>query len=98
MLSHPLTNFEIQKQYPTQPRFNGVYSRNNSPKIKDGTYVINRDKYESAGTHWIALHVNDDNGESSNDVAYFNSFGVEYIPKRLKSSLAIEISQQIFLE
>ena len=37
MLSHPLTNFEIQKLYQNKPRFNGVYSRNNLPKIKDGT-------------------------------------------------------------
>ena len=28
-----------------EPRFNGVYSRDNLPdKIKDGAYVINRDE------------------------------------------------------
>ena len=31
MRPHPLTNFEIQK-YQNQPRFNGVYSRDISPK------------------------------------------------------------------
>ena len=36
MLPHPLTNFEIQKYYKNEPRFNGVYSRDNLPKIKDG--------------------------------------------------------------
>ena len=41
MSSHLLTNFEIQKYYQNEPRFNGVYSRNNLPRIKDGTYVIN---------------------------------------------------------
>ena len=42
MMPHPLTNFEIQKYYQNEPRFNGVYSRNNSPeKMKDGAYVIN---------------------------------------------------------
>ena len=42
MMPHPLTNFEIQKYYQNEPRFNGVYSRNNSPeKMKDGVYVIN---------------------------------------------------------
>ena len=46
MLPHPLTNFEIQKYYENETRFTGVYSRNNLPeKIKDGTYVINLDKY-----------------------------------------------------
>ena len=32
MLSHPLTNFEIQNYYQSEPRFNGVYSRNNLPE------------------------------------------------------------------
>ena len=37
MQSHPLTNFEIQKYYENEPRFNGVYFRNNLPeKIKEG--------------------------------------------------------------
>ena len=29
---HPVTNMEISKYYITEPRFNGVYSRNNLPK------------------------------------------------------------------
>ena len=42
MPPHPLTNFEIQKYYHNEPRFNGAYSRDNLPertltKIKDGT-------------------------------------------------------------
>ena len=36
MPPHLLTNFEIQKSYQNEPKFNGVYSRNNSPKIKYG--------------------------------------------------------------
>ena len=36
MPPHPLTNFEIQKYYQNKPKFNGVYSRNNLSKIKDG--------------------------------------------------------------
>ena len=32
MPPHPLTNFEIQKYYKNEPRFNGVFSRNNLPK------------------------------------------------------------------
>ena len=39
---HPLTNIEINEYYKNEPRFNGVYSRNNLPdKIKKGAYVIN---------------------------------------------------------
>ena len=38
--------------YQNEPRFNGVYSRDNSPdKIKDGTYVINLDEHSDIGTH-----------------------------------------------
>ena len=79
MLPHPLTNFEIQKYYQNEPRFNGVYSRNNLPKkIKDGAYVINLDEYADVGTHWIALFCN------RNEIAYFDSFGIEHFPEEIK--------------
>ena len=55
MLPHSLTNFEIQKYYKNEPRFNGVYFRHNLPKkIKDGTYIINIDEFADVGTHLIA--------------------------------------------
>ena len=41
MLPHPLTNFEMQKYYENELRFNGAYSRDNLPcKIKNGAYII----------------------------------------------------------
>ena len=43
--------------YQNEPKFNGVYSKNNLPKIKHGAYVINLDKFKSIGTHSIDLHV-----------------------------------------
>ena len=61
MLPHPLTNFGIQKYYQNKPKFDGVYSRNKLPKIKDWIYVINLDEYEPIETHWIAWHVDDNN-------------------------------------
>ena len=70
MPPHYLTNFEIQKYYQPEPQFNGVYSRNNLSKLKDDTYIINLDEYESVGPHWIALYVNAEN------VTYFDSFGI----------------------
>ena len=77
---HPLSNFEIQKYYQNEPRFNGAYSRDNLPnKIKDGAYVKNLDEYSDIGAHWIALYVKD------NDITYFDSFGVEHIPKEIKA-------------
>ena len=51
MSPHPLTNFQIQKYDQNEPKFNGVYSRNNLSKIKDGAYKIDIDEYESIGTH-----------------------------------------------
>ena len=79
MPPHPLKNFEIQKFYKNESRFNGVFSRNNLPKkIKDGAYVINFEKYADLGTHWIALFCN------KNDIVYFDSFGVEHVPEEIK--------------
>ena len=52
-----MTNFEIQKYYQNEPRFNGVYSRDNlTDKIKNETNVINLDEYSDIGTHWIAFY------------------------------------------
>ena len=77
---HLLTNFEIQKYYKNEPRFNGVFSRNNLPKkkIKDGANIINLDEYENTGTHWIALFCKKD------EIIYVDSFDVEYIPNEIK--------------
>ena len=76
--AHPLINFEIQEYYQNEPRFNGVFSRDNlSNTIKNGAYVINLDEYHDIGTHWTALYVN------NKIVAYFDSFGVEHIPKEI---------------
>ena len=71
MLPHSLANFEIQKYYQNEPRFNGVYCRNNLPKkIKDGAYVINFDEYAYVGTHL--------------EIVYFDVFGAEQIPDKIK--------------
>ena len=43
--------------------------------MKNGAYVINLDEHTDIGTHWIALYVKND------EVIYFDSFGVEHIPK-----------------
>ena len=68
-----------KKYYQNEPKFIGVYSRDNLPKIKDGAYVLNLDEYSDIGTRWIALYV------LSNDVTYFDSFGVEHIPQEVKA-------------
>ena len=80
---HPLTNFEIQEYYQNEPRFNGVFSRDNLPNnIKNSTYVINLDEYHDIGTHWVALYVN------NKTIIYFDSFGVEHITREIMKFIA----------
>ena len=92
MPPHPLTNFEIPKYYQNEPRFNGVYSRDNLPKIKDGTYIINLDEYSDIGTHWVPFYV------QNNNVTYFGSFAVEHIPKEIRTFIdrSLSITGNIF--
>ena len=83
MLSHPLTNFKIQKYYQNKPKINGVYSRNlryNLPKMKDRINVINLDEFKSIGTYWIALYVN------SNNIIYLAALELNIFQKKLKNS------------
>ena len=79
MLLYSLTNFEIQRYYQNEPRFNGVFSRDNLlDRINDEGYVINLDEYSDVGTLWITLYA------INNNVTYFDSFGVELIPKEIR--------------
>ena len=89
---HPLTNIEMQKYYKHEPIFNGAYSRDNLPKIKDGAYIINLDEYSDIGTHWVAFYVQNHN------IIYFDSLSVEHILKKLKHLLTIKTLKQIFSE
>ena len=90
MPPQPLTNFEVHK-YENEPRFNGVYSRDNLPKIKERTNIINLDQHYDTGTHWIALWVNNNNNNT-----YYDSFGVEHIPKEIKTFINKNIITNIF--
>ena len=51
------------------------------PKRKDGTYVTNLDEYSDIGMHWVTLYVQN----NKNSVIYFDSFGVEHIPKEIQA-------------
>ena len=79
MPPNPLTNFKIQKYYENEPRFNGVYSRDKWPKIKDGVYIINLDECSDIDISWVALWV------YNNNATFFNSFEAQNIfRKKLK--------------
>ena len=72
---HPLTNIEISEYYANEPRFNGVYSRNNlQNKIKKEAYVINLEEYENTGIYSLFYSIY---------TVYFDSFGIEHIPKEV---------------
>ena len=86
------TRFEIQNYYKNETRFNGAYSRDNPPKIKNGTYAINLDEYKDTGTHWIALHV------KNNEVTYLDSFGENMSQEKFKKLLQIKTLKQTYLE
>ena len=86
MLSNPIVNFQIQNFYQDETKFNGVYSRDNLTKIKDGAYVINLEECSDVGTNWVALYVHND------DVTYFDSFGVEHISKDIRTFIDFSLS------
>ena len=74
---HPSTNFEMMDYFKSVKGFNGVISRNNLPNLKKGAYVINLDY----NPHWVVVFVKKDEFFGFSEVIYFDSFGVEYIPK-----------------
>ena len=78
---HPSTNFKIQKYYQHKPEQTGICNINSSPKIKDETHIVNLGEYKSVRAYWIALYVNGSN------LTYFDSFGIENIPKELTEKL-----------
>ena len=45
--------------------------------MKDGTNLIDLDDFISIGNHWIDLYVN------GNNIKYFDSFGVDHVPKEI---------------
>ena len=79
-----------------------MYSRNNlSDKIKKGAYVINLDEYEKTGTHWIALFVKPKyttESSSSERMVYFDSFGIEHIPKEINKFVDNDTTKSSSLE
>ena len=77
VLLRPLNSIEITTYFNYEPRFNGIFSKNNLPKIKDGVYVINFYDQKSKETHRISLFID------RNTAAYFDSFGIEYIPQEV---------------
>ena len=89
---HPLNNIEIANYFNNEPRFNGVFPRNNLSSIKDGAYVINLDSKKSEGTYCVSLFID------GNRVLYFDCFGVEYIPQEVSNKIKDKSILTIYLE
>ena len=86
-----MSNIEITKYFNYELRFNGLSSKSNLPRIKDAVYVINLDNKKSEGTHCILLFID------RNTAAYFDSFGIEYIPQEVLNKIKDKsITQNIF--
>ena len=69
----------MQNYCQIEPIWNGVFSGNDLLKIKDGGYLRNLDEFKSIGIHWIAIYT------SVNNILYLDRYGVENIPKEIKS-------------
>src|SRR6185295_8669282 len=67
-----LTNIDIKEYARGIDDFRGVFSRDNLPEKAElrGSYIINLDRQDGNGTHWVTCHVN------RNEKYYFDSFGL----------------------
>ena len=52
---HFLSNIKINEYFNFESRFNGVYSRDKLPRIKDEAYVKHLVGKQNKGTHWVSL-------------------------------------------
>ena len=78
----------MQTYYENEPRFNGVFLRDNLPnKIKVGAYVINLDEYADVGPHWNVLFCR------KTETVFFNSFRVEHVPEEIKEFIESKSSK-----
>ena len=78
---HHLNNIGITNYLNYEPRFNGIFSRSNLPRVTDGAYVVHLDDKKSKGTHWVSLFID------KYIAIHFDSFGNEYIPLELLNKI-----------
>ena len=93
---HLLTNFEIQAYYQNEPRFNGVFSRDNLPNTIRSHELRSKELGSAVGSaikngaYVINLDECRDIGThwvalyvNNKTVTYFDSFGIEHISKEI---------------
>ena len=54
-LLHPSSNIEITKYFNYEPKFDGVFSREDLPRLKDEANVINFNDKQRKRTHWVTI-------------------------------------------
>ena len=80
---HPLSNIKITNYFNDEPRFNGVFSRNNLPRIKDGAHVTNLDDEKSKVTQWFSLF------SDINTAVFVDFFEAEYTPQKALNKIRL---------
>ena len=76
-----MNKIEVTNYFNFELRFNGTFSRNNLPRIKDGANVINFDNKKRKVTHWVSLFID------LNLAVYFDSSGIAYIPLKVLNKI-----------
>ena len=66
-----------------EPRFDGVYSRDNLPGIRSEVFVTDFDECDDIGANSVPIY--------AKSATYFDIFYIEYILKEIKNLRMIEI-------
>ena len=80
---------ELTKYFSDKPRFNGVFSRANLPRIKNRANVINLYDKQSKETHLVSLLID------RNTAVYFDSFGIEYITQKVLKKIKTKTNRSL---
>ena len=64
---HPLTNFEIQEYYQNEPRFNGVFCRDNLPNNNTNTTTTTTTNNNNNNNNNNSNNNNNNNNNSNNN-------------------------------
>ena len=73
----------LKLENSTKSGFQGVFPIDLLPSRQTGSYVINLDKHDQPGSHWVAVY---DDGEK---VEYFDSFGIPPTCRTFLGSTAV---------
>ena len=77
--NYPLSNIFINNLLKNFKNFEGCYSKDQIPLIKNNkSLIFNLENSDQSGSHWCSLSV-----RKKDDIFIFDSFGVGYVPNNL---------------